>query len=274
MCNGSNLRKVNILLSALERQKKRVEYYALDLSLPELERTLAMVPADYNYVECFGLLGTYDDGLDWIQTPQTSGKVKTILSLGSSIGNFSRKDAQSFLKDYATLLREGDQMMIGIDGCKDPARVYCAYNDRDEVTHSFTLNGLRNANKMLGYEAFATDVWNASGQFNKERGCHQAFVCPNENVEVCGVTVHAGERVRFEESHKYSKEDLANLWHGACLTEKLSWTNARGDYGKRDVTNRALYLFDAFENTKYAFTSARQLDITNHLFKCPFDIVT
>ncbi|KAI9652788.1 MAG: hypothetical protein M1831_006590 [Alyxoria varia] len=269
---SGNLRKVNILLSALERQRKRVEYYALDLSLPELERTLAMVPADYKYVECFGLLGTYDDGLDWIQTPQTSGKVKTILSLGSSIGNFPRKDAQSFLKDYATLLREGDQMLMGIDGCKDPARVYRAYNDRNEVTHSFTLNGLRNANRMLGYEAFAADMWDACGQFNKERGCHQAFVSPRKDVEVCGITIHAGERVRFEESHKYDQEDLANLWHGACLTEKLSWTNARGDYAMHLLAPQNFYAFPTVP-AGYAPQPAPTWDEWQHLWKI-WDTVT
>jgi len=41
----SNLRKVNILLQAIERLNKSVEYYAVDLSLPELERTFAEIPA-------------------------------------------------------------------------------------------------------------------------------------------------------------------------------------------------------------------------------------
>lgn len=40
----SNLRKVNILLQAIESLGKDVEYYAVDLSLPELERTFAEIP--------------------------------------------------------------------------------------------------------------------------------------------------------------------------------------------------------------------------------------
>jgi L-histidine Nalpha-methyltransferase / hercynylcysteine S-oxide synthase len=42
--HNSNLRKVNILLQALERQKKNIDYYAVDLSLPELHRTFAEIP--------------------------------------------------------------------------------------------------------------------------------------------------------------------------------------------------------------------------------------
>jgi hypothetical protein len=42
MCR--NLRKVNILLQAIDRLGKDVEYYAVDLSLPELERTFSEIP--------------------------------------------------------------------------------------------------------------------------------------------------------------------------------------------------------------------------------------
>lgn len=39
-----NLRKVNILLQAIDRLEKDVDYYAVDLSLPELERTFSEIP--------------------------------------------------------------------------------------------------------------------------------------------------------------------------------------------------------------------------------------
>lgn len=38
------MRKVNILLQAIDRLGKDVEYYAVDLSLPELERTFSQIP--------------------------------------------------------------------------------------------------------------------------------------------------------------------------------------------------------------------------------------
>ena len=81
----SNLRKVNYLLQALEDAQKDIEYYALDLSQEELERTLAQLPT-YKHVRCRGLLGTYDDGRDWLKGPQNTSRDKCILSLGSSIG--------------------------------------------------------------------------------------------------------------------------------------------------------------------------------------------
>lgn len=80
-----NLRKVKILLEALEAAGKEIDYYALDLSLTELKRTLAAVPPFYN-VKCHGLYGTYDDGLAWLKSAGIASRPKCIMSLGSSIG--------------------------------------------------------------------------------------------------------------------------------------------------------------------------------------------
>jgi uncharacterized SAM-dependent methyltransferase len=76
---------VNLLLEALENAEKKIDYYALDLSRTELARTLAQVPA-YRHVRCRGLLGTYDDGREWLRKPENVVRRKCILSLGSSIG--------------------------------------------------------------------------------------------------------------------------------------------------------------------------------------------
>lgn len=83
-----NLRKVCLLLQAFEDQGKPIDYYALDLSRTELERTLAEVP-HFKHISCHGLLGTYDDGREWLKDPDLVGRPKSILHLGSSIGSSS-----------------------------------------------------------------------------------------------------------------------------------------------------------------------------------------
>lgn len=73
------------MLKALEEAGKTIDYYALDLSREELERTLRQLPA-YRHVECHGLLGTYDDGREWLKKRPNLERQKCILTLGSSIG--------------------------------------------------------------------------------------------------------------------------------------------------------------------------------------------
>ena len=117
-----NLRKVSIFLEAIDAAGKDVDYYALDLSLKELQRTLAVVPR-FKHVRCHGLHGTYDDGLSWIRSPALAARPKCVMSLGSSIGNFDRKDAASFLKQFSDCLQYGDTLLIGLDACNDPGKV-------------------------------------------------------------------------------------------------------------------------------------------------------
>jgi L-histidine Nalpha-methyltransferase / hercynylcysteine S-oxide synthase len=230
----SNLRKVNILLQAIDRTGKDVEYYAVDLSLPELKRTFAKIPtAGYKHIKCFGLFGTYDHALEWLNSSRIRGKPKTILWLGSSLGNFRRPEVPPFLAGFRDAIHPGDNMLIGIDSCKDPERVYHAYNDRDNVTHEFILNGLRHANNIMKTSAmFNLDEWEAIGEYDKEYGRHHAFVAPLKDVVIDGVSIPRGERIRIEESYKYSRSEILSLWARAELIENSVWTTSKGDYGQ------------------------------------------
>lgn len=76
---------MSILLQALDATGKDIDYYALDLSVDELRRTLEQVP-EFRHVKCHGLHGTYDDGLEWLKLSENSSRTKCVMSLGSSIG--------------------------------------------------------------------------------------------------------------------------------------------------------------------------------------------
>lgn len=230
---SSNLRKVKVLLDALEAAGKDISYYALDLMESELERTLAAVPeGTFKHVKCFGLLGTYDDGLDWLKRPENAKRPKTIMSMGSSIGNFPRNEAADFLKQFAAILGDSDSLVIGLDACQQPDRVYRAYNDYKGVTNEFTLNGLKHANKLLGYDAFQLSDWEAIGKYDEVGGRHQAFVAPKKNMDLEGASLRAGEKIRIEESYKYSPAQSERLWRDSGVIEGAAWTNIKGSYGK------------------------------------------
>ncbi|KAF2703649.1 hypothetical protein K504DRAFT_463379 [Pleomassaria siparia CBS 279.74] len=240
---SGNLRKVNILLQAIDRLGKHVEYYAVDLSLPELKRTFAELPTQgYKHIKCFGLYGTYDHALEWLKSSHISAKPKTILWLGSSMGNFKRHEVPPFLAGFRDALQPGNSMLIGIDSCKDPSRVYHAYNDRENVTHDFTLNGLKHANRIMEEEAFNLDDWEAIGEYDTEAGRHHAFVAPLKDVVIDGVSIAKGERVRIEESYKYSNDEVRSLWQVAGLTENTVFSNSRGDYGLHLVSKPLVFL--------------------------------
>lgn len=220
-----------------------MKYYALDLSLSELQRTLAAVPhGTYEHVTCFGLLGTYDDGLEWLKRPENNDNPKLILWLGSSIGNFNRSEAAVFVRSFADIVQPQDTFLLAVDNCKDPEKVFHAYNDKHGLTHRFILNGLSHANRLFGREVFDPNQWSVVGEYDQISGRHQAFLVPARDVLLDDIVIKAGERVRIEESYKYSASEEATLWDQAGLAESSKWFNKRGDYCKLDLPEPTLSL--------------------------------
>lgn len=234
----SNLRKIKILLQALDDIGKPVDYYALDLSLPELQRTLALVsPGTYTHVRCHGLQGTYDDGLAWLERPENMQRDCCILSLGSTIGSFARPDAAAFLAEFADVLRRSSGsdscMIIGLDGCKDEAKVSRAYNDASGKNARFIANAMKHANSVLGNTAFQRKDWYVQGEWNTVSGSHDQFVIPRRDVHLFdGVSLKAGEKILVVQSYKYDAEEKTTLWRKAHLTEVGRWSNDEDSYSK------------------------------------------
>lgn len=236
-----NLRKVSILLSAISHSHKTITYYALDVSLPELERTLSQIPNTVgNNVTCVGLHGTYDDGLKWLSTnPLVKEKKKCILWLGSSIGNLDRENATVFLKKVTeTALNVGDTVLVGVDGCKTADKVWKAYNDPYGVTRKFELNALLHANQMLGHEIFSKKDWEYIGIWNPDEGRHEAYFQALQDIVIDKaklgregeIIIKKGEKVRIERSYKIDLQEMLEVWEGAGLVEGSKWGSMSGDY--------------------------------------------
>ena len=244
----SNLRKIKILLQALDNVDKPVDYYALDLSLPELQRTLAFVsPGTYTHVRCHGLLGTYDDGRAWLQRPEIMQRPRCIISLGSTIGSFTRSDAAAFLAEFGDVLNGQPEsvpgqesssaasscMIIGLDACKDETKVSRAYSDAGGTNAGFIANALQHANRILGYTAFRHDDWDVQGEWNPVSGSHDQFVIPCRDIELFeSVSLKAGEKILVAQSHKYDAEEKTRLWREARLSEVGRWSSDDHSYGK------------------------------------------
>lgn len=206
-----------------------MDYLALDLSLEELKRTFAEIPS-YEYVTCRGLWGTYDDALSWLKDPVNRQKPTVIMSMGSSIGNFTRSEAAGFLREFAKTLLSSDSMLIGLDSCKDPEKVFKAYNDSKGITRQFYLNGLQHANAILGHNYFKNDEWDVVGTYDGDDGCHKAYFVPQKDVAINGFLLKKDTRIFFEQAFKYGQQECEALWEAAGLISRGKFGNATGDY--------------------------------------------
>lgn len=231
MVTFRNLRKVEILLRECERTEKKVDYYALDLSLVELQRTFSEIsPESFMHVGFHGLHGTYDDAVSWLQRPENRKRPTVVMSMGSSMGNFGRSDAAEFLGGFSKLLKPSDFMLVGLDACKNAEKVFRAYNDTQGVTRQFYENGLIHANAVLGFEAFKADEWEILTGYDNQEGRHQACYAPKVDVTINGITIPKGEKLVFEEAWKYGREDRDALWRNAHLIPQVEFGNSTDDY--------------------------------------------
>jgi hypothetical protein len=93
----------------------------------------------------------------------------------------------------------------------------------------------------MGEEAFDIQDWEAIGEYDNQAGRHHAFVAPRKDTVVDGVSIKQGERIRIEESYKYSREEAKELWELAKLAENVVWANSKGDYGLHFVSKPAMF---------------------------------
>lgn len=90
-----------------------------------------------------------------------------ILFLGSSLGNFTRSEATSFLRSLPLRPFHGDTLLLGLDHDNDKDLIELAYNDPKGYTKRFIFNGLRVAGRTLGDEdMFDETKWDYASRYN------------------------------------------------------------------------------------------------------------
>ncbi|KAF8928412.1 hypothetical protein BGZ47_001651 [Haplosporangium gracile] len=246
---AGSLRKTVLLLNALERKRKNIRYYALDLMLDELTKSLKSL-GQFANVKTAGLWGTYDQGLAFVSS-FGSDVPKTLLWLGSSIGNLTREEAQDFIASYRKTLNVGDNWIIGIDRRNDAQEITIAYNDPKGVTRDFVMNGLDHINVLLGQDFIDRQKFRYFAQYNVEIGRHEAYYQVKEAHELVYIAPSTGEEVRIalaqdelinvEYSYKWSLQESTQLFEDTEMTKVGQWTSASNRYDLHLVQKTPFY---------------------------------
>lgn len=92
----------------------------------------------------------------------------------------------------------------------------------------FILNGLAHANRLFKRDIFNLEDWRVIGEYvydsNEQGGRHQAFLSPLRDVDILGHRIRRGERIKIEQSLKYTNASSQKLWALAGLEETERWT--------------------------------------------------
>jgi dimethylhistidine N-methyltransferase len=224
--------KTGILLDAATRLRKEVTYVPVDVSPDALEAAcdsigcllpdIALQPMVANYV-------THPPKLEPFHGTTIA------MYIGSSIGNFSPREARAILRNLRSELRAGDTLLLGTDMVKDETTLVRAYDDRDGVTAAFNLNILHRLNKELGAN-FDLGCFRHRALWNRVESRIEMHLestrnqCVHIPAAQLSVEFAAFETIHTESSYKFTRKTLGTLLEDAGFAIEQTWTDPRQWY--------------------------------------------
>ena len=219
--------KIRILLESLRPRA----YAPLDISKDYLAAAAGALALEFPWLEVHA---TCLDFTDDFKLPFTVDVKRVAFFPGSSIGNFSRREAGEFLGRVRRLVGKRGGMLIGVDLKKDPAVLNAAYNDANGVTESFNLNILNHLNDKFDAD-FDIGEFEHLAEYEADRGCVAMYLRSrvDQEVDMSGTQINfaAGERIHTENSHKYIPDEFIDMACDAGFSEHKLWTDADGWFG-------------------------------------------
>jgi len=221
--SGSS-QKVRILLDAMP---KLATYVGLDISKQHLQESCNRLAADYPGLEAIAICTDYTQPITLPDIPTLKNRHKVGFFPGSSIGNLEPVEVVQFLRNAASLLKPGGDLLIGVDLKKSAAILEPAYNDSKGISAAFALNVLMRMNRELGSDFdlnnfIYTAVYNPIGRIEMYIVSLKHQVIHFDDVKI---SLKPGEMLRTEHSYKYTVEEFQALAAIAGYCTKSVWTD-------------------------------------------------
>ena len=215
--------KVEILLDVLERPRA---YVPIDISYTHMAAAAARIAAAHPRLDVRPLSADYTRPLDLPNDLHEQGCIGFFP--GSTIGNFTPRDAHSFLNDARLWLGAGSRFLIGVDLKKPEPILHAAYSDKAGITAAFNLNLLRRINCEIGAD-FILDNFEHEARYDAIEGRIEMHLVSRECqcVTVAGRVFDfaAGENIHTENSYKYTAGEFHSLAARAGWSVEAWWTD-------------------------------------------------
>ena len=218
--SGSSI-KVRTLMEAFKSPRG---YVPIDISREHLIQSAAGFSNRFPHIPVTAICADYTAKFD---LPDITEGHYVGFYPGSTIGNFTPKEAVQFLQNAKNILGHGG-FLIGVDLVKDHTILNAAYNDNLGVTAAFNKNILARCNRELDAN-FNLDAFDHSGFFNADESRIEMHLVASQDqtAQVANktFTFKKGETIHTESSYKYTLDGFANLAKSAGFTPAQAWTD-------------------------------------------------
>lgn len=189
---------------------------------------LKIQPVAADYTEPFSIPGN-----------DKNGSRKIAYYPGSTIGNFTRKNAEKFIELISQLLGKEGGLLIGFDLVKDRQMLIDAYDDPKGVTAEFNKNILVRINKELGAN-FDPERFEHLALFDEDKSRIEMHLLSKteQKVRIAGreFFFEQGETIHTENSHKYTLESFRELTR-SHFEHVVSWVDEEDEFCIQYLTN-------------------------------------
>ena len=210
-----NARKVDPLLTALGSSV----FAALDISLSALDDALGGLAARHPSTAMVGICCDHTQLRQLPQHPALEGQPRIGFFPGSSLGNFTPKEAVQFLANARELLT-GGPLLLGLDQPRDPALMEAAYDDAAGVSAAFARNLLNRLNRDLNGDANPENFrYRASWQPQQHRIAMALVSKRDQTVHMAGESWFFGNGDTWITEHSVKYSPTA----AAALTAQAGW---------------------------------------------------
>ncbi|MCW5963370.1 MAG: L-histidine N(alpha)-methyltransferase [Bryobacterales bacterium] len=225
-------RKTRAILEALSPSvhgRGHFAYAPIDVSPSALE-ACARDMETIEGLTVYPTVGAYLGGLANAMEQRQPGQSALLLFLGSTIGNFKRTEIAPFLGDLRAHLNEGDFLLLGADLDKAASVLELAYDDPAGVTAAFNRNLLGHINRSLGGD-FHLHRFRHLAVYNRQERRIEMYLEATEAQQVwieelnLRVSLHKGERILTEYSHKFRLDELRSYAKGAGFVVDEEWVD-------------------------------------------------
>lgn len=216
--------KTHALLAGLS---SIVFYIPIDISREHLLQATEQIRIEHPSITVLPVCADYstkiDLGLDSVESDHVA-----VFFPGSTIGNFEKEHAVTFLGRIRSMLGPGGHLMIGVDLKKDLDILLPAYNDARGVTAAFNKNILSHINKRFDGD-FDVDNFSHESIYNEEHGRIEMYLTAEAEMHVHigneEFVFETGDRICTEYSHKYSVSEFEALADRADFDVEHVWTD-------------------------------------------------
>ena len=178
------------------------------------------------------LHGTYEQGLEAVPD---RGRPRTLLFLGSSIGNLDDDQLDALFALVGRTFRAGDYVLIGADMEKDPAIATGAYNDDNGIGPEMEFNVLTHLNRLFDGD-FDVSAFRHEAIYNTRMKRVEAhlfsLIEQTRSLDKLGLTItlEQGESIRTDIMRKFSLKQLTAAADARGFDLSAKWTDVRNWY--------------------------------------------